>query len=396
MSAQELFFHVDLDAFFASVEQLDNQALRGKPVIVGGDPSKRGVVSTCSYEARTFGVHSAMPMAQALRLCPQAIVVQGRMRRYHDKSREVMHIFSSFSPDVQQISVDEAFLDMSGTERLFGNAEKSARELKKRVTEETGLTVSVGAAPNRYVAKIASALSKPNGLVIVQPGEEEAFMLSLRLKDVWGVGEKSRERLIKAGLSTVTLIHDTPEPLLRALFGDALSAFLFQAVRGIDPGILSGETANRSISAEHTFAHDIRDRNIVETLLLELSQELSFRLLDEDLSARTVTVKIRYDDFRTVSIQETLKQDIIDSAELFERARLLFRKKDEREKEIRLIGLGLSHVQDRGATEQLDLFPDKAQKKREQVEKALHALTKKRGKRMVTRARLIGGDRREQ
>ncbi|HRR02984.1 MAG TPA: DNA polymerase IV, partial [Treponemataceae bacterium] len=190
MPVPNVFFHVDLDAFFAAVEQLDHPEYRGQPVIIAGDPDKRGVVSTCSYEARKFGIHSAMSSFRAHQLCPQGIFLPGRMHRYHEKSREVMAVLDGFSPDIRQISVDEAFLDMSGTERIFGTPREAALLLKQRVHDQTGLTISVGVAPNRYLAKIASGLSKPDGLTMIEPGEEASFMRARLLKDVWGVGEK--------------------------------------------------------------------------------------------------------------------------------------------------------------------------------------------------------------
>jgi len=391
MTVKPIFFHVDLDAFFASVEQFDNPDYRGKPVIVGGDASSRGVVSTCSYEARRYGVHSAMPMARAVALCPQAIFLHGRMHRYSEKSREVMRILSDFSPSVQQISIDEAFLDMSGTERLFGKPEDVAKKLKKRVQDETGLTVSVGVAANRYIAKISSGLSKPDGLVIVSSGEEESFMKKLRLKDVWGVGEKTRTRLEESGLSTVTAIHDCSESLLRGILGEAGGSFLYTVVRGIDPGICTSASASRSISSEYTFPTDLTDIETMETTILDLSSDLMYRLLDEGYSSRTVHIKIRYGDFTTVSIQETSDRNILDTGDLFSRAKNLFNKKYNRFQPIRLIGIGIYNLTEKPIPEQIDLFADKPSGNQRKVEEAIHALTKKRGKKMVTRARLIEG-----
>jgi DNA polymerase-4 len=384
-----VFFHVDLDAFFASVEQLDTPAYRGKPVIVGGDPGKRGVVSTCSYEARAFGVRSAMPTSRAVALCPQGIFLRGRMHRYHEKSREVMAIFDTFSPNVRQMSIDEAFLDMTGTERLFGDSGDAARALKKRVHDETGLTVSVGVAPNRYIAKIASGLSKPDGLVIVPPGGEAAFMAALRLKDVWGIGEKTRERLALAGLDNVSDLLGCSKQMLRTLIGEAGGEYLYAVLRGHDPGVFEGEAGSRSLSSERTLDCDVLDTEVLETMILELASELRFRLLDEGLSGRTVHLKIRYGDFRTVSIQGTGERNISDADDLFARACALFRKKYERGNPVRLIGVGVHNVTDTPLPDQMDLFSDGSAEKRRKVEEAVHALAVKRGKRLVTRARLI-------
>ncbi len=389
MSARRVYFHVDLDAFFASVEQLDHPQYRGKPVIVGGSADSRGVVSTCSYEARAFGVRSAMPTSQAMRLCPQAIFVRGRMERYCDKSAEVMAIFREFSPEVQRISIDEAFLDMTGTERLFGPPGASASRLKERVTEETGLTVSVGIAPNRYLAKIASGLSKPNGLVEILPGEEESFMLARPLKDVWGVGEKTRERLEGAGLKSVRDIKECPEALLATILGQAGAAFLYRAVRGEDNGIFAKETSTRSMSSETTFPTDVSDAYVIDTVLLELAEDLFFRMLDEGVTGNTVHVKIRYADFTTVSCQETTDLSIRDSRVLFEKAQALFRKKFDRTQPVRLVGLAVHGLKDARSGGQIGLFPDLMGEKRQKVELAVYDLSKKRGKRLVKRARLL-------
>lgn len=377
MTIPTVFFHGDLDAFFAAVEQLDNPEYRGKPVIVGGDPKTRGVVSTCSYEARAFGIHSAMSAVRARQLCPQGIFVPGRMHRYHEKSQEVMRVLDSFSPDIQQISIDEAFLNMSGTEKIFGTPQEAATLLKNRVHEETGLTISVGVASNRYIAKIASGLSKPDGLVIVPQGTEAAFMRKRNLTDVWGIGEKSRERLLASGLSTIDEILTCPEKLLAGVLGNAGASFLYSAVRGIDTGIMSGEVASRSISAERTFGQDIYEIETLETMLLELCSDLMYRMLDEGLYGKTVMVKIRYSDFRTVSTQATGENSVRDSSDLFFRARQLLHKKLEKGALVRLIGLAINRVDDTPPAEQLALFDDGSTKRKQQLEQAVHRLEKR-------------------
>ena len=390
-----LFFHVDLDAFFASVEQLDNPEYRGKPVIVGGEVGKRGVVSTCSYEARKYGVRSAMPMNRAVELCPNAIFLRGNMHRYHEKSREVMDIFGAFSPDVRQMSIDEAFLDMTGTSRLFGEPREAALKLKERVHSGTGLTVSVGAATTRYIAKIASGLSKPDGLVIVEEGNEAAFMQSLRLKDVWGIGQKTRDRLEAAGLRDISSILECSQQLLSGLIGESAGRFLHDVIRGHDPGVFEGESLTHSISTEHTFNEDIADMEMLETTLFELSSEIMFRLLDEGLSGKTVHLKIRYADFTTVSIQETLDEPINDTGDLFGRATRLFKKKYERGNPIRLLGVGIHNVQEGRERAQISLFDTGEAQRKRKVELAVHELARKRGKRLVTKARLVGREHEE-
>ena len=235
------FFHVDLDAFYASVEQRDNPILKGKPVIIGAKPGTRGVVAACSYEARAFGVHSAMPISEAFRRCPGGTYLRPKMQRYQEVSEEIMKLFESFTPSIQQISIDEAFLDMTGTERLFGSTEEAGRLIKNKVRETTGLVISVGAAANRYVAKLASDFEKPDGLTIVPAGEEEAFIARLKLKDLWGIGTKTLKRLADLNIKTVADLKILDEEGLRAVLGGSSGSYLYKICRGIDPGIMNEE-----------------------------------------------------------------------------------------------------------------------------------------------------------
>jgi nucleotidyltransferase/DNA polymerase involved in DNA repair len=388
-----VFLHVDLDAFFASVEQLDFPEYRGKPVIVGGKPGdRRSVVSTCSYEARKFGVHSAMSTAKAYELCPKGIYVYGRMYRYHEKSCEVMNIFNEFSPDVQQMSIDEAFIDITGTERLFGSPEDAARKLKQRVFDKTGLTVSVGIASNKYIAKIASGMSKPDGLFYVRSGHEEEFMRSLPLEKIWGVGTKTRERLHSAGFFTSQSIFNASLSLLKSIFGECTASFLYNAVRGIEVETFDHRTSAKSISAEHTFEYDITDSYVLETALLQLSQDVFFRLLKEQLHSKTVHLKIRYEDFTTVSIQETQKQVFATSEALFDKAKELFYKKYERGRGIRLLGAGVQNVEKGLGEDQGELF-DFGQSKIQMLEKTILALKEQNPDIPLKKARLLTNDR---
>lgn len=389
-----VFLHVDLDAFFASVEQLDFPEYRGKPVIVGGKPGdRRSVVSTCSYEARKFGVHSAMSTAKAYELCPQGIYVYGRMYRYHEKSCEVMTILSEFSPDVQQMSIDEAFIDITGTERLFGIPDETAKKLKKRVFDETGLTISVGIASNKYIAKIASGMSKPDGLFHVKNGEEEHFMLSLPLEKIWGVGTKTRERLHTAGFFNAQSIHNASLPLLKSIFGECTAGFLFHAVRGKEVETFDHKTSSKSISEERTFEYDISDTYALETILMELSQDIFFRLLREQLHSKTVHLKIRYEDFTTVSIQETQKTVFSTSESLFDKARELFYKKYEKGRGIRLLGAGVQNVEKGLGEDQQELF-DFGQVKIQKLEKTILSIKEQNPNIPLKKARLLTKDHR--
>ena len=384
------YLHVDLDAFFASVEQLDNPELRGKPVIVGGRPEdRRSVVSTASYEARAFGVHSAMPTFQAYRLCPQGIFVHGRMHRYAELSHQIMNIFRDYSPDVDQMSIDEAFIDLTGTEKLFGPPEETARKIKARVKEETGLTVSVGLASTKYLAKIASGLSKPDGFYIIRPGTEESFMLKLPLNKVWGLGPKSLELIRSKGLNSTRDIYERDYESLEFLFGKNMASFLYNVVRGNEKESFSRESKSHSISAETTFPYDLTDIYTIETELLELAHGVFFRLLKEEGFSRTAFVKIRYDDFSTGTIQETLERNIITLDSYFEIIKRLFEKRYEKGRGIRLLGVGFENIVKEEKPYQQDLFDTNNDEKKQAVEKAILKLSKKHPEIKVSKARTL-------
>ena len=383
-----MFLHVDLDAFFASVEQLDNPDLRGKPVIVGAIPGhKRGVVAAASYEARKFGVHSAMPIDQAYSLCPQGIYLSSNMRRYREKSQEVMAIFGEFSPDVQQMSIDEAFIDLTGTQRLFGPPEETAKMVKRRVLEATGLTVSVGLASNRYVAKIASGMSKPDGFFYIPTGQEQAFMESLPLKKVWGVGEKTLAKLYSHGVRTVQEALKTPLSVLEGFLGEASGQFLYKAVRGMEAATCRDAPQSRSISAENTYEENLTDRYTIGTALMDLSQNVMFRLMKEDWKSKTVCIKIRYYDFTTTTIQETSQRYISCAEDLFQRATELFDKRYNG-RGIRLLGIGAMNLEAGQELVQQDLF-DFGQERHHKLEEVVLQLKTKNPELAITKARLL-------
>lgn len=386
---QHWFLHVDLDAFFASVEQLDHPEYKGKPVIVGGKPEdKRSVVSTASYEARKFGVHSAMPTFQAYKLCPQGIFVHGRMERYAEISYQIMTIFKEYSPDVMQMSIDEAFIDITGTEKLFGPPEETALKIKKHVKESTGLTVSVGLAPTKYLAKIASDMSKPDGFYFIKPGTEQAFMLNLPLKKVFGIGTKTLENLNKHGFFTTRDIYEKNLDILQFLFGTNMANFLYNTVRGIEVETFSRKTKSHSISSETTFPYDVFDIYTLETTLLELCHSVYFRLLQENGFAKTVMVKIRYEDFTTVSIQEKNDRNILTIDTFYAIAKKLLEKKYDEKQGVRLLGVGFENITKEEKDVQLELFEDENVKK-QAVEKAILKLEKKHPEIKIQKARLL-------
>ena len=381
------FIHADLDAFYASVEQLDHPEYRLKPVIVGGLPGdRRSVVSAASYEARNFGVHSAMPTAQAYKLCPHGIFVRGRMERYQEKSEEIMAIFGDFSPEVEQLSIDEAFLDITGTEKLFGPYAETAKRLKERVLNVAGLTVSTGLASNKYVAKIASGMSKPDGLFIVSAGEEEKFMRALPVKKIWGAGDKTQELFNKYGLKTGEDIYRLSIETLVSMFGNAHGNFLCRAVRGEAAESFDRERSSRSMSAEHTFAYDQFDEFAIETALLGICETLIFRLLSGSSQSATVSLKMRYSDFTTETVQETFRDPVLTLNVFYRRVLGLFHRKYQKGRGIRLIGAGLMNLETKNKTRQMDFF-DQGSDKERRLEESILKINEKHPGAAVHRSR---------
>jgi DNA polymerase-4 len=385
--------HCDLDAFYASVEQRDHPEMRGKPVIVGGGPNDRGVVSAASYEARTFGVHSAMPLRMAARLCPDGIFVPGDHRRYGEASDAVMALFAEHTPLVQPISLDEAFLDVSATAHLFGGPVAIARDLKRRVREELGLILSVGVATNKLCAKIGSDLRKPDGLVVVQPGTEAAFLAPLPLGRLWGVGPKTREVLEGWGLRTIGDLAAFELTTLEARFGEHGTA-ISQRARGFDDGTVEPTEAAKSIGHEHTFDRDTLDPAQVERMLLRLAEGVGKRLRAHEVRARTIQLKLRVAPFETRTRQRTLAEPTDDDLTVFRVARSLLRDALREDREagrvspVRLVGVSTSGLV---AGQQLGLF-DAARASR--LNAALDAVRSRFGDEALDRASARDGEKR--
>ena len=384
-------FHVDLDAFYASVEQRDDPSLKGRPVIVGAAPGRRGVVSACSYEARRFGIHSAMPISQAYRRCPQGAYLPVRMERYLEVSHEVMQILSSYTPHLQQISVDEAFLDLTGTERLFGPVRDTGARLKAEVLGRTGLAISVGIGPNKYLAKMATNAGKPDGLVEVRAEDAEAFMDGVALKDLWGIGEKTLQRLTELNITSVRQLRGIRQPELSRLLGQAASGFLASVTHGSDPGIFSEEPRSRSLSTETTFERDRKDRTGIERVLLELSHQVMFRMMEGGWKSKTVALKLRFHDFTTISAQRTIKHWVTSADELHAVAVELLSSRWTGGTPIRLIGIGLANLTAVDAQDQMELFTD-GNARRGKVEEAVFRLQQKMGDGTLTKASLMKGE----
>ena len=376
--------HVDLDAFFAAVEQRDDPSLRGKPVIVGGGgPNDRGVVSTASYEARVFGVRSAMPLRTAAALCPSAIFVPVNGRKYSEASKQVMTILGRFSPLVEQLSIDEAFLDVTGTETLYGSGEDVARLLKTAVHDETGLTISVGVAANRLVAKIASDLRKPDGLVVVPPGTEREFLAPLPIERLWGVGASTRKGLADYNVRTIGDLAALPQDVLVRRFGKHGGDLALRA-QGVGDTVVGGHEAAKSVSQEHTFDTDTNDWEYLEQTLLALSEGVARRLRSTHVLTSTVAVKIRDTDFATVTRQKTLPEPT-DSTDIIWRTAVALTKKEAKGKVLRLLGVAATGLSEES---QLALFGT-GEDKRHKAQAAADEVRDRYGSKAIKRARLL-------
>ncbi len=378
-------FHIDLDAFYATVEQLDHPEFRGKPVVVGARPGTRGVVSAASYEARRYGIRSAMPISEAYRRCPSAVFVPVRMARYQEVSRRVMQLLAEYAPSVEQLSVDEAFLDVTGTERLFGAPEELARTIKQEIHSRYAVTASVGVAPNRFLAKIASDVDKPDGLCVVPPGTEREFTSRRDLTELWGVGKRTLHRLKSLGITTVPELQTCTKPFLRGHFGQAAGEYLYCAARGIDPGVFHPHQRSRSMSTEQTFERDVTDKSALEEVLLELSEQIAFRMHDEQVVSNTVVLKLRTDEFVTRTAQRRTERELTSTEDCYTVGKLLLDKLWDR-KPIRLIGLGVADVYPVGSI-QGELFDDGTARRRA-VEEAVRQVSRKLGT-PIHKARLM-------
>ena len=376
--------HLDMDAFFAAVEQRDRPELRGKPVLVGGDPNERGVVATASYEARPYGCRSAMPMAQAIRLCPHAVVLRGRMDRYAEVSRQMFAIMERFTPLVEPLSIDEAFLDVTGSTRLFGPQQQIARELKARIRAETELTASVGVAPNKFLAKLASDLQKPDGLVIVPQDGVLTFLDPLPIARLWGAGQAAARRFERLGVRNFADLRRLAPETLQREFGDAGEHF-YRLVRGIDDRPVVPDRDAKSISHEHTFATDIADRAFLRAFLLHQTEHVAQRLRRHDRHARTVTVKIRTPDFATVTRRTTLERPTDVTDELWQAAASLFETwTRQSDAPLRLLGVGVAQLSEPG-TEQLSLFAQEQLDTRRRLDQTADQIRDRFGKDALSR-----------
>ena len=379
--------HIDMDAFYASVEQHDNPALQGLPVIVGGDPGRRGVVSAASYEARVYGVHSAMPSSQARRLCPQGVFLPVRMHRYREVSDQVFQILREYTPLVEPLSLDESFLDVTGSEKLFGTALQIAMEVKRRIRQATGLTASAGIAPNKFLAKIASDYKKPDGLVEVKPEEVQVFLRDLPISKLWGVGKSTEEVLKGMGILKVGQLAVFPAEKIERKLGK-FGLELIALARGEDERPVSPESEAKSISQEETFTPDLEHLEQMKKVLLDQAEQVGWELRKQKLKGSTVTVKVRYPDFSLATRSQTLSSPTDQGIEIYRTALKLLSRTEALQRRARLLGVGISHLIHRDAPEQYLLF-DSGGKKAEHSIQAMDRIWERFGPQAIKRATLV-------
>jgi DNA polymerase-4 len=388
--AGRVILHVDMDAFYAAVEIREDPTLAGKPLIIG-HRGARGVVATCSYEARRHGVRSAMPSLTAMRLCPRAVWRPARMDLYAEVSRRIRALFDRFAPVVEPVSIDEAFLDLTGVADGLAGGAVAARRLKDLIREQERLTASVGVAPTKFLAKIASDLEKPDGLVVFPIEDVPGRLWPLPVERLWGVGPKTAARLRAAGFGTIGDVARSGEGALAGVAGEGMAAHLRALARGADPRAVTPDRETRSISEERTYDRDLRDPDVIEAALLRRAEGVARALRRERLEARTIGIKVRTGDFRTATRAVTLARPTALAGTIYAAARDLFRERVRLGRQgVRLLGVAAGNLVAAGAG-QIDLFPDAAGERAARAARAADALADKYGDGIVTRARLLPG-----
>ena len=386
---KQLVMHVDMDAFFASVEQLDHEEYRGKPLIIGG-LAGRGVVSTCSYEARKFGVHSAMPMGRAQQLCPQGIFIEGNYPRYAEVSQQIFTIFTRYSPVIEPLSIDEAFLDLTGMEKIMETPLDYARKLKAEIREKTGIVASVGIAPNKFLAKLASDLDKPDGLVLIPEDKIRQVLDPLPVGRIWGVGRRMNEQLENLGIQTIGQLYRADAHRLQQYVGENMARHLQQLAAGIDSRIVAPRERAKSIGKEMTFTEDLQCREDAERVLLDLSCKVGWRLRKAGEKARTIQLKLRLSSgFKTYTRSRTLSEATCYDEEIYHTVLALFHEL-RIFRGIRLLGVSTAGFDD---GRELNLFQDEG--KKENLYAAIDKIRAKFGEGGITKAQLLCKDKRK-
>ncbi|QDT80438.1 DNA polymerase IV [Gimesia maris] len=383
--------HVDMDAFYASIEERDHPELQGQPIIVGGRAEHRGVVSAANYPARKFGVHSAMPMKTARQLCPQAHFFPVRMSDYAEVSQSLQKIFRKYTPLVEPLSLDEAFLDVSGSQLLFGNGREIAASIKQEVRHSLQLIASVGVAPNKFLAKIASDADKPDGLVVVEPDKIQEFLDPLPVSRVWGIGKMATQRFNRLGIQTISQVRVLEPKILTELFGEQ-GLHLWNLSQGLDERAVIPERQAKSISRETTFSSDVNDLEILRIILMDLVEDVSRRLRKNKLRGKTIQLKIRYDDFSTFTRSITVSQPTDLTREIEQSALLMLDQKlPERPLSIRLIGVGVTGFQS-GSHHQKSLFDEEDQQKFSRLDQVKDQIASRFGSNSIIRGNRIASD----
>ncbi len=377
--------HIDMDAFFAAVEQRDNPTIRGKPVVIGADPKGglgRGVVSTCSYEARKFGIHSAMPISQAYKLCPRAVFLPVNMKKYAQASDQIFDIFYDFTPDIEPISVDEAFLDITESFHLHGTPFKTCQKIKERIKEKTQLTASIGLAPVKFVAKIASDLCKPDGLLEISQENLLDFLWPLPIEKLWGVGPKSKEAFNRMTIKTIGDLAHIDLAILYECFGEN-GKHLYDLANGIDERDVHVEEDVKSVSHENTFETDTGDKDLLYETILDLSERVSRRLRKHGLKGKNITLKIRLAGFKTFTRAATLPERTSFTDIINKKSKELFDEFFKRGMKVRLLGVRVSHFEDLYVQE--SLFTDQKSERLEKIHKAVDTIKNKFGEDAIKR-----------
>ena len=384
-----MILHIDMDAFYASVEIRDNPKLRGLPVVVGGSPKGRGVISAASYEARKFGIFSAMPSSQAVRLCPNVVFVKTRMDHYAKISKQIREIFFRFTSIVEPLALDEAFLDVSGCEKLFGDGPAIARQVKDAINSELGLIASAGVAPNKFLAKLASDLDKPDGLVVVPPDDIEGFLNPLPIERVWGVGKQTLKKFHRLNVKTIEQLRQLDRKTMQQFFG-INSEHFWRLSRGIDTRQVVPDRIAKSVSHETTFSYDLTDREPLRAWLLELTQQVGRRLRRYDIRGRTVQIKIRFSDFRTITRSLSLGEPSSSSKEL-EAAVIELFDRVEIVDGIRLVGMGVSNLTSNPVAQQM-LFDNEARSRNSRLDQMQDQLKDRFGHDAIRRGTSVEHD----
>ncbi|MGE5417761.1 MAG: DNA polymerase IV [Acidobacteriota bacterium] len=382
--------HCDLDAFYASVEQRDNPEMLGKPVIIGGSPQSRSVVSTCSYEARVFGVHSAMPTSQAYKLCPHGIFLEVDMKKYIEASHQVFAIFEDYTPYIEGLSIDEAFLDVEGSHKLFGSSEFIGQQIKDRVKAEVGLNISIGISYNKYLAKLATNLGKPNGLFIIRPEETSDIMALLSVSHLWGVGEKTARRLNKLGIDTIKDLLDFPREMLLNKLGHSAEDLLALA-QGLDRRKVETTREAQSLGREITFNKDLNDLAVLHRTLLEFSQDIGRKLRKSGMRAKTINLKLRHADFKTITRSQTIEISTSSDMDIYNESIELLQRIDLNQIKIRLVGLSVAKLDNENTMN--DTLFEYSSPHITGIDKVMDSINDKYGAKSITRAGLlINGD----